>query len=374
LNEATDRRLMRLAIAIGRRNNGRTWPNPSVGAVLADPATGRIIAQAATSPGGRPHAETLVIEAAGAAAAGSTLYVSLEPCAHHGRTPPCSDAIVAARLGRVVTALTDPDPRVAGKGHATIAAAGIAVTTGLLSDEAAYAHRGHLMRIREGRPAVTLKLARTLDGYAARLPGEERLMISGEGAGHLVHLMRAHADAILVGIDTVLADDPQLDVRLPGLGERSPVRVVLDSRLRMPLESRLVRSAGRVPLWVVCGTRADAMAERALVEAGAEVMRCPVDASGRIDLRSAMALLAARGLTRIFSEGGPTLGDAMAQAGLVDEVFIGTGAMPLGRPGRVAIGPGLESALRSGFRLTATRPIEGDMIEHFERCACSPGS
>ena len=374
MTEADDRRLMRLAIALGRRNNGRTWPNPSVGAVLVDPASGRILAEAATQPGGRPHAETVAIAAAGAAARGATLYCSLEPCAHHGRTPPCADAIVAAGLGRVVTALEDPDPRVAGQGHARIAAAGIGLTTGLLADEAAYAHRGHLTRIREGRPSLTLKLAQTPDGYAARLPGEERLMISGEGAGHLVHLMRAHADAILVGIETILADDPQLDVRLPGLAGRSPLRVVLDSSLRLPLGSRLVRSAGRLPTWVVCGLPADPAAEAALTEVGIEVLRCPVDAAGRIDLTSAMALLAARGLTRIFSEGGPTLGDAMVKARLVDEIFVGTGDVPLGCPGHPALGPAVRTALAETFRLASTRRIEGDTIHHYERRACSPDS
>jgi diaminohydroxyphosphoribosylaminopyrimidine deaminase/5-amino-6-(5-phosphoribosylamino)uracil reductase len=374
VTEADDLRLMRLAIALGRRNNGRTWPNPSVGAVLVEPASGRILAEAATQPGGRPHAETVAIAAAGSAARGATLYCSLEPCAHHGRTPPCADAIVAAGLARVVTALEDPDPRVAGQGHARIAAAGIGLTTGLLADEAAYAHRGHFTRIREGRPSLTLKLAQTLDGYAARLPGEERLMISGEGAGHLVHLMRAHADAILVGIETILADDPQLDVRLPGLAGRSPLRVVLDSRLRLPLGSRLVRSAGRLPTWVVCGVLADPEAEEALNAAGIEVLRCPVDPEGRIDLPSAMALLAARGLTRIFSEGGPTLGDAMVKAGLVDEIFVGTGSAPLGGPGHPALGPAIRSALAETFRLVSTRRIEGDTIHHYERRACSPDS
>ena len=364
----TDRRLMGLAIALGRRNNGRTWPNPSVGAVLADPATGRILAQAATQPGGRPHAEAVAIAAAGPVAAGATLFVSLEPCAHHGRTPPCADAIVSARLGRVVTALEDPDPRVAGRGHARIAGAGIAVVTGLLADEARHAHRGHLIRIREGRPALSLKLACTPDGFAARLPGEERLMISGAGAGHLVHLMRAHADAILVGVDTILADDPQLDVRLPGLADRSPLRVVFDSRLRTPRGSRLAESARRHRTWIVCADDADAEAERALAETGIEVLRSAAGPSGRLDLPAAMRLLGGRGLTRIFSEGGPTLGDAMARDRLIDDVYVGTGCVPLGRPGRPAIGPHLRAALDREFRLVGRRRIETDTIAHFERC------
>lgn len=371
---ATDRRLMSLAIALGRRNNGRTWPNPSVGAVLADPATGRIIAQAATQPGGRPHAEAVAIRAAGAEAAGATLYVSLEPCAHHGRTPPCADAIIAAGLGRVVTALEDPDSRVAGRGHVRIREAGIDLSTDFLADEARRAHRGYLTRIREGRPGVTLKLARTPDGYAARLPGEERLMISGEEAGHLVHLLRAHADAILVGVDTIIADDPGLDVRLPGLSHRSPVRIVFDTKLRLPLGTRLVASARERPTWILCGPQADADKKRALAEAGIDIMPCEVDAAGRLDLRDAMLRLGARGLTRIFSEGGPTLADALAREGLIDDLFIGTGAKPLGRPGHPAIGPNLRRAMESEFRLVGSRPVEQDTIEHFERTRCSPVS
>ena len=374
LGVATDERLMRLAIAVGRRNNGRAWPNPSVGAVVVEPGTGRILAEAATQLGGRPHAEALAIAAAGPAAAGATLYVSLEPCAHFGRTPPCADAIVAARLGRVVTALQDPDPRVAGRGHARIREAGIDLVTGILADEAARAHRGHITRIREGRPAVTLKLARTSDGYAARLPGEERLLISGERSSHFVHLARAHADAILVGVDTIIADDPQLDVRLPGLTDRSPLRVVFDTRLRLPLDMRLVATARARPTWVVCGEAADAAAARALEDAGIEVIRCPLDAAGHLDLAAALRLLGARGLTRIFSEGGPRLADAFAKVGLVDEVFIGTSAKSLGRPGHPAIGPHLEAALAGEFRLVESWPMEDDVIEHFERPACSPGS
>lgn len=369
-----DRRLMGLAVAIGRRNNGRAWPNPSVGAVLVEPRSGCIITQAATQPGGRPHAEAVALALAGAAAEGATLYVSLEPCSHHGHTAPCADAIVAARLGRVVTSLEDPDPRVAGGGHARIAAAGIALTTGVLAQEARRAHRGHLTRIREGRPSLTLKLARTPDGYAASLPGEERLMISGEGAGHVVHMMRAHADAILVGVDTIVADDPRLDVRLPGLEERSPVRVVFDTHLRLPRTSRLAASARDRRTWLVCGEGADAEAEAGLVDLGIEVMRCPTAMQGHIHLPSAMRLLGQRGLTRVFSEGGPTLADALAREGLIDDLFIGTGAKPLGRPGRAAIGPDLRAALGRDFDLVENRRIENDIIEHFERRPCSQAS
>lgn len=359
---------MRLALALGRRNNGRTWPNPSVGAVLVDASSGpaRILAQGATAPGGRPHAETMALEKGGGLARGATLYVSLEPCSHHGRTPPCVGAILAAGVARVVTSLDDPDPRVGGRGHARLRAAGVEVATGILACEAERAHRGHLTRIREGRPAVTLKLARTADGYAASGPGEGRLMISGEGAWGRTHLARAHADAILVGVGTVLADDPRLDVRLPGLEARSPARVVLDTRLRLPLSSRLVRSAGNLPTFVVCGTEADRSAERELGRRGVEIIRAAADTAGTVDLAAAMRALAARGITRVLSEGGPTLADALAAADLVDEVVLMTNDMRLDCPGLTAVGPRLASRLASFVEAEAER-VGPDLFQRYER-------
>ena len=220
-------------------------------------------------------------------ARGATLYVSLEPCAHHGRTPPCVDAIIPAGIARVVTALEDPDPRVSGRGHARLRAAGITVTTGVLADEARRSHRGHIRRIRDGRPATTLKLARTADGFASRLDGP-RLMITGEALNARVHLMRAHADAILVGVGTVLADDPLLTVRLPGLEERSPVRVILDSRLRTPPHAQVVTGAGAVPTWIVAADTAPVAAEQKLSATGVTVLRVGADDTGHLDVRQAL--------------------------------------------------------------------------------------
>jgi len=368
-----DERIMRLALALGRRHNGRTWPNPSVGAVVAEPASSRIIAQGVTAPGGRPHAEPLALAAAGGAARGATLHVSLEPCSHHGRTPPCVEAILAAGIARVVTALQDPDARVAGRGHAMLRSAGIDVVTGVLSEEAERAHRGHLTRIREGRPAVILKLARTADGFAAAGPGEPRLMISGEGVWARVHLLRAHADAIMVGISTILADDPRLDVRLDGLAGRSPVRIVLDSRLRLPASARLVTSAREHPTWALCADRADGDAEARLRERGVDVIRIAEDRSGRLDLATALRAIAGRGLTRVLCEGGPMLADALGRAGALDEIVLVTGRRRLDRPGVAAVGPALASAV-SSMRLVETEIVGDDRIEHFERAPCSPAS
>ncbi|WP_375458472.1 bifunctional diaminohydroxyphosphoribosylaminopyrimidine deaminase/5-amino-6-(5-phosphoribosylamino)uracil reductase RibD [uncultured Enterovirga sp.] len=375
--DAEDRRLIAAAIALGSRHNGLTWPNPSVGAILA--RTGEdggacILAQGVTARGGRPHAEPAAIAAAGPAARDATLYVSLEPCSHHGRTPPCVEAIVAAGIRRVVSAVEDPDPRVAGRGHAILRQAGIAVTTGIGGAEAERAHRGHLTRIRLGRPAITLKLARTADGYAAGAEGEPRLMISGEGAGARTHLLRAHADAVLIGVSTALADDPRLDVRLPGLEDRSPVRIVLDSRLRLPQDGKLARGARERPTWVVCGPDAEPAAERRLTECGVGVIRMPEGGSASLDLRAVMTSLAARGLTRILCEGGPTLAEALAEADLVDEAVLVTNARARGRAGLPAIGTALARRLALDMRPVRTDIAGDDTIDHFERAACSPVS
>lgn len=369
-----DFRLMRLAIALGRRNNGRTWPNPSVGAVLVDPASGRIIGQGATAAGGRPHAERLALAAAGEAARGATLYVSLEPCSHHGRTPPCVDAIVEAGLARIVSAIPDPNPLVGGEGHRRLQATGIVVSVGVGSAEAASAHGGHLTRIRLGRPEVELKLARTADGFAADRDGAARLMISGEGAQSRTHLARAHTDAVLVGIGTVLADDPQLDVRLPGMEARSPLPIVLDSHLRTPLGSRLARRAAERPAWIVCTEAADVTAEARLLQAGFHVLRVAAAPEGRVDLSAALRMLGERGLTRLFCEGGPLLAEGLAAAGLLDRIRLITSVRRLGHAGRAAIGPHLAATLDSDFDLTNSEQVADDLIQLHERRPCSPAS
>ena len=372
---AEDRRYMGLALALGRRNLGRTWPNPSVGAVLVagPPGARRILAQGVTQPGGRPHAERVALAEAGEAARGATLYVTLEPCSHHGRTSPCADAVIAAGVAQVVSAIEDPDARVAGRGHARLRAAGIAVTVGVRAGEAARDQRGHLTRVRLGRPALLLKLARTRDGYAAG--GEGRLMISGPLANARVHLLRAHCDAIMVGIDTALADDPELTVRLPGLADRSPMRIVLDSHLRLPVDAKLVRTAGTVPTLVVAGPGAPRAAAAALEAAGAEVLTVAGDEAGRIDLPAALAALGARGLTRICSEGGPTLADALARLDLIDACCLVTGAGRLGAPGLPAVGPALAARLADGLDRVAEVRAGPDLFTHYERSSpCSPAS
>src|SRR5438093_45669 len=250
---------MLAALALARRGLGNVWPNPAVGCIIVK--DGRVAGRGWTQPGGRPHAETEALARAGEAARGATAYVSLEPCSHWGRTPPCADALIAAGVRRVVVALEDPDPRVAGSGLARLRAAGIAVETGLGAAAAAEINAGFFQRVRFGRPLVTLKLASSLDGRIATASGESR-WITGPPARDHAHLLRATHDAILVGTGTVLADDPQLTCRLPGLARRSPVRVVIDRHLRIPPSARLIAEARQVPTWVVTFGSADSGRQR----------------------------------------------------------------------------------------------------------------
>lgn len=364
---ARDERFMRLAIALGERNLGLTWPNPSVGAVLVDEsgAAPVIIAQGATQAGGRPHAERVALAAAGGRAKGATLYVSLEPCSHHGRTAPCADAVVEAGVARVVSAIEDPDPRVAGLGHARLREAGIAVTTGCLARQARRAHIGHITRVTRGRPAVTVKLARSTEGFAGSRHGP-RLMLTGEIANAKVHLMRAHADAIMVGIGTVLADDPLLNVRLPGLEARSPIRIVVDSRLRMPAAARIVTGAREIPTWVLTTVDAPVEAEKALVAQGVEVLRVSSDESGRVALPEALELLGMRGITRVFCEGGPALADALAEADLVDELVLITGRSARGQGDVPALGLALQDRMEL-LDAWAEQQVGPDLFMFWER-------
>src|SRR5437660_11464848 len=279
-SQATDRRFMELALALGRRTLGQSWPNPAVGAVVVK--DGVIMGRGWTAPGGRPHGEPQALARAGAAARGATVYVTLEPCSHHGKTPPCADALIAAGVARVVSAIEDPNPEVAGQGHAKLRDAGISVDIGLGAAEAARDHAGHFRRVRDKRPHVILKLAVSSDdkiGAAGRKP----VATSGGAAKAGVDPLRAQCDAILVGIGTVRADDPLLTCRLPGMAARSPVRVVLDQSLRIPASSQLVRSARETPLWAVGSELAEAAAVMRLGAAGAQVIRIPPGSASGLD-------------------------------------------------------------------------------------------
>lgn len=307
---------MAVALGLARRGLGRVWPNPSVGCVIVK--DGRVVGRGWTQPGGRPHAETEALRRAGAAARGATVYISLEPCAHHGKTPPCADALIDAGVARAVVAIEDPFRRVAGRGLERMRSAGIDVVTGVGHDAAAALNAGFFMRIGDARPLFTLKTASTLDGRIATHTGESQ-WITGAPARARGHALRASADAVMVGVGTALADDPRLDCRLPGLADRSPVRIVVDSRARLPLTSRLVRMARETPTWLLTLAGQDAR-HRAFADAGVEVIEVAPDADGNLDLEVGAGALGDRGLTRVLVEGGGRLAAGLLRAGLVDRL------------------------------------------------------
>jgi diaminohydroxyphosphoribosylaminopyrimidine deaminase / 5-amino-6-(5-phosphoribosylamino)uracil reductase len=320
--DAWDERLMAAANSIGRRNLGQTFPNPAVGALVVRFETGQpvIVSRGLTAQGGRPHAETEALRIAGDAARGATTYVTLEPCAHHGKTPPCANAIISAGIARAVIAVEDPNPEVRGKGTAMLRAAGIDVTLGVGAKEAAVVHAGHFRRMLEGRPHLILKIAVSADGKTG-LAGRRPAEISCETSRAEAHMMRANSDAILVGSGTVIADDPMLTCRLPGMEERSPIRIVLDGKLRLPITSHLVRTAREVPLWVITTDDAPVETERVLVAAGITVLRAPAR-DGRVDLKASLKRLGERGITRVLVEGGPILSSMLLRDDLVDEAIV----------------------------------------------------
>jgi diaminohydroxyphosphoribosylaminopyrimidine deaminase/5-amino-6-(5-phosphoribosylamino)uracil reductase len=369
VDPAVDARFMTLALVLGRRGLGNSWPNPAVGAVIVrnEPHGPVVVGRGWTQPGGRPHAEVEALARAGAAARGATIYTTLEPCSHYGKTPPCADAIIAAGVARVVSALDDPNPEIAGEGYRRLRAKGIAVVTGIGAEEARRVHAGHVRRMRDGRPHVMLKLAVSADGKAG-LAGRRPAAITGEPARDRVHRLRAMYDAILIGIGTALADDPELTCRLPGMIGRSPVRVVLDSALKLPLDRRLVRGAREIPLWVVTAPAAAVVREDALRERGAEVLR--VDgAHGGPELAAALKLLAARGITRLMVEGGPTVAAAVLAANLVDEAALLRAPVTIGPDGIDALAGLPLTALTQSPRLRSRgiEPVGPDRVEMFER-------
>jgi diaminohydroxyphosphoribosylaminopyrimidine deaminase/5-amino-6-(5-phosphoribosylamino)uracil reductase len=365
-SKEADRRFMRLALTLGRRGLGRTWPNPAVGAVVVK--DGVIVGRGWTQPGGRPHAEPVALKQAGEAARGATLYVTLEPCSHYGKSPPCADAVIASGISRVVAAIEDPNPEVAGQGHAKLRAAGIAVDVGLLAEEAAHDHAGHFRRIRDGRPHVILKLAVSADGKIGAAGGKP-VAITGEAARSRVHLLRAQSDAILIGIGTVRADDPMLTCRLPGMASRSPVRVVLDRALRIPNASRLVHSARETPLWVVASELAEAPAAAKLGAAGAQVIRIAPSAGPGLDLHAVLHALAAKGITRLLVEGGSRVASSFVAADLVDEVWLLRGPEAIGSDGIAALDalPLSEITQSPRLKLRASEALGHDILSIYER-------
>lgn len=346
--EILDRRFMAAALRLSRRNQGRTSTNPSVGTIIVrdDGAGPMIVGTGVTAIGGRPHAETEALAEAGELARGATAYVTLEPCAHHGRTPPCAEALVTAGVTRVVGAASDPDPRVSGKGYAILREAGVEVTERVLAAEAADQLAGYLMRSLRKRPEITLKLALSSDGRIG-VRGQGQVAITGEAARREVHLMRAEADAILIGIGTALEDDPELTVRLPGLENRSPARIVLDSDMRLPPTSRLVSGVDRVPLYVASNPLVDGQHRAALERHGVRFIGTEVH-DGRIALPELLEDLAALGMSTVIVEGGAAVAQSFLDEGLVDRIVLFHGPTEVGAQGIAApVGP---DRIPSGFR------------------------
>ncbi|WP_295554921.1 bifunctional diaminohydroxyphosphoribosylaminopyrimidine deaminase/5-amino-6-(5-phosphoribosylamino)uracil reductase RibD [uncultured Hyphomicrobium sp.] len=360
---AFDEHMMGIALALARRGLGTTAPNPAVGAVIADEATGEVIARGQTQPGGRPHAETEALRRAGARARGATLYVTLEPCAHHGKTPPCADAVVAAGVKRVVVGVEDPDPRTQGQGIARLREAGIAVATGLLGDEARWVTMGHILRVTAERPFVQLKMALDHDGELPRGQGGKALMVTGVEARGTGHLLRAESDAILIGSGTARDDDPDLTCRLPGLAARSPIRVVLSRTLDLPSDLKLVRTAREVPVWIFTSGEVDHRRVAALEDASVRVIAVGA-AGGGLALTEVLGRLAAEGVTRLLVEGGEAVWRAFAEERLVDEVVL----FQAGGDGKGHLAPAaLAARYAPGLDLSPTshRRVGADAVSTF---------
>ncbi len=342
-SRADDEKFMARAIEVSLRHQGQTETNPSVGCVLVK--DGKIIAEAVTAIGGRPHAERQALEIAGEAARGATAYVTLEPCSHWGKTPPCANALVEYGVARVVVAVDDPDERVSGRGYSILREAGIVVETGLLREQGKRALAGYLTRQVKKRPHVILKLAISTDGMIGR-QGEGQVAITGPQARHAVHEMRARCDCILVGIRTAIADDPELTVRIAGLEDRSPVRIVLDRKFELPLTSKLVGSAREVPVIVAAlspsdlpgilpsrgempgrseGVRPDHRRQQ-LIDAGVEILQAST-------LENLLHILADRGMSELLVEGGAFAAKSFLEADLVDRIMLFESPVVVGEGG-----------------------------------------
>jgi len=373
-----DARFMALALRLAERGLGRAWPNPAVGCVVVK--DGQIVGRGWTQPGGRPHAEVEALSRAGPRALGATAYVTFEPCAHYGQTPPCTMALLHAGVRRAVLATTDPDRRVDGQGIAQLRQAGVEVDLGLMRAEAEALNAGFLLKERAGRPLVTLKLATSLDGRLATRSGASR-WITGEAARARGHWLRATHDAIMIGSGTALADDPSLTCRLPGLEASSPVRIVLDGRLRLPPTSRLAATAAEVPTWLL--TRRPASAPKrlqALQDRGVEPIEVAAAEGEGLELEEALAALAARGITRLLVEGGARLAASLLRRRLVDRLAWFQAPLIIGGDGMAAIaGLGIDSlgaALRFARERGETLASDtlADYIVSSEGEPCSPAS
>ena len=357
---------MRAALALARRSLGSAWPNPAVGCVLVRDE--RIIGRGWTQPGGRPHAETEALRRAGPASCGATAYISLEPCNHHGKTEPCTEALITAGIGRAVVAVEDPDPRVSGKGIQRLRSAGIAVTTGVCRDAAADLNAGFFLSVTRGRPSFTLKAATTLDGRIATRTGESR-WITGPSARAAAHGLRADHDAILIGSGTALTDDPVLTCRLPGMWDRSPIRIIADGRLRLTPSTKLIETARQTPTWIVTALAPNPQRRRALEERGAIVIEVEGDACRHPAPGAVAEVLAKRGVTRVLIEGGSGIAASYLTAGLVDRLAWFRASQVIGSEGVPAVGALGIASLRDApqFSRSGVTQVGEDVLETYRR-------
>lgn len=358
-----DLHFMRVALNLARRGLGNTWPNPAVGCVIAGT---HIISRGWTQPGGRPHAETEALMRAGGRARGATAYVTLEPCAHHGQTPPCAEALIDAGIARVAASMGDPDPRVSGRGFEKLRQAGITVDIGLCAEQASAMNAGFILRSTQNRPLVTVKLATSLDGRIATQAGESK-WITGAAARAFGHLLRAEHDAIMIGATTAILDDPELTCRLPGLEGQSKVRIVADGRLRLSLTSKLVRTAAQHPTWLCTRPDGDPMRKQAYRDAGLKLIEIPAAADGLLDCAAMLSALAANGLTRVLVEGGAELCASLIRGGLADHIAWFRAPRLIGGDGLGAVAPlGFDGLANSpAYLRESVRLLGEDMLETY---------
>lgn len=361
MERLNDIRHMGHALVLAARGLGRVAPNPAVGCVIVS-QNGTIVGRGWTGSGGRPHAETIALAQAGEVARGATAYITLEPCAHQGETPPCTNALIEAGVARVVASIEDPDPRVSGRGFEKLRAAGIDIATGILAKEAAELNAGFFLRVRERRPFVTLKIAASFDGRTTDSAGDSR-WVTGEESRRFGHLLRARHDAILVGAETAIADDPLLTCRIAGLEDRSPIRVVLDTRLRLDESAKLAKTACEIPTLIFTASDAGG----ALRARGVSVISVAKDARGRPDIGTVLNELAARGVTRLLVEGGAAVLATFLDRRLADRIELFRAPIALGAAGHAAIEAlaalGLDEAPR--FSSAGTQRLGPDLLESF---------
>ena len=329
-----DKKWMSVALSLAKRTKGATWPNPNVGCVIVK--DDKLIGRGWTAPTGRPHAETQALKSAGAASANSTAYVTLEPCAHTGKTKPCTSSLIRANVARIVIATRDPDPRVSGQGLKLLKNVGISITEGILKDEACYEHFGFFNRILNGKPKITLKLATSLDGKIATKNNESK-WITGERSRKLTHLYRMQSDAVMIGSRTAIMDDPSLNVRHITT-KQQPAKIIIDTTLKTPLTSKIFQSANEFKTIICCGHNVDQSLVSIWINQGSKIIKCKTNIDGKIDLIDAMKHLGTIGINNIFCEGGASLATSLLKADLIDEFISMTSGLLIGANGRSVVG------------------------------------